>query len=191
MRLVTRQVTTAQARNLEAEGAARPATARPRVSFGPAGGYSPGQLAQAHGVNAGASTGQTVAIVDAFKDPSVTADLNTFDTQYGLPGETSTSFRVVNQAGGTNLSGIASDLGWATETTLDVQAVRGLCHKCKILLVEANSSSTADLGTAVDRAVTMGARVVSNSYGGPRGRGRSTCRRLQPSRRGDRRVQRR
>lgn len=167
MRLVTRQVTAAQAKNLEAEGVARPATARPHISFGPAGGYSPGQLAKAYGVNAGASTGQTVAVVDAFKDPSVTADLNSFDAQYGLPGETSTSFRVVNEAGGTNLSGIASDLGWATETTLDVQTVRGLCHKCKILLVEANSSSNADLGTAVDRAVAMGARVVSNSYGGP------------------------
>jgi hypothetical protein len=167
MRLVTRQVTPAVASRLEAAGLARPATVRPHVSFGPAGGYSPGQLAAAYGVNAGAATGQTVAIVDAYKDPSVTSDLNAFDTQYGLPLETSASFRVVNQAGGTDLSAIHTDVGWAGETSLDVDAARGLCHACKILLVEANSSSPADLGTAVDRAVTMGAKIVSNSYGGP------------------------
>ncbi len=40
-----------------------------------------------------------------------------------------------------------------------------MCQNCSILLVEANSSSYADLMTAVDRAVSMGANVVSNSYG--------------------------
>jgi hypothetical protein len=167
MRLVTRQVSAAVASKLEAAGVARPAAARPHAAFGPAGGYSPGQLATAYGVNAGAATAQTVAIVDAYRDPSVTADLNSFDAQYGLPAETSASFSVVNQAGGTNLSAIHTDVGWAGETSLDVDAVRGLCHRCKILLVEANSSSNSDLGTAVNRAVTMGAKIVSNSYGGP------------------------
>ena len=164
IRLVTRQVPPAMAAQLRMDGLARPAAAS-AVSSGPAGGYSPGQLAAAYGVNPAGATTQTVAIVDAFQDPSVTADLNAFDAQYGLPTETATSFKVVSQAGG-SVSGITTDVGWAGETTLDVEAVRGLCHACKIILVEANDSSNSNLGVAVDEAVSLGANIVSNSYGG-------------------------
>ena len=45
--------------------------------------------------------------------------------------------------------------------------VSAICPNCNILLVEATTASTANLGTAVNRAVTMGAKFVSNSYGGP------------------------
>lgn len=164
IRLVTRQVSSATAAKLREAGLARPAAAS-SVASGPAGGYSPGQLAAAYGVNPAAATSQTVAIVDAFQDPSVTADLDAFDAQYGLPAETSTSFKAVSQTGG-SVSGITTDVGWAGEITLDVEAVRGLCHACKILLVEANSSNNSDLGAAVDEAVSLGATIVSNSYGG-------------------------
>jgi hypothetical protein len=165
IRLVTKQVTSATAAKLRDAGVARP-TAVSSVGSGPAGGYSPGQLAAAYGVNPGAATSQTVAIVDAFQDPSVTADLDAFDAQYGLPAETSTSFKTVSESGG-SVSGITTDVGWAGEITLDVEAVRGLCHACKILLVEANSASNSDLGAAVDEAVALGATIVSNSYGSP------------------------
>jgi hypothetical protein len=165
MRLVTKQVSSTQAAQLQAEGLARPLPVK-ALADGPAGGYSPAELAKAYGVNSDTSTTQTVAIVDAYDDPTVRSDLNTFDDQYGLPHETASTFQVVNQ------DGLASPLpapnaGWAGEITLDVQAVRGLCHQCKILLVEANSDSNSDLDTAVNRAVTMGATIVSNSYGGP------------------------
>jgi hypothetical protein len=165
IRLVTRQVSSTQARQLRAAGLARPSVTS-SIASGPAGGYSPGQLAAAYGVNPAAATSQTVAIVDAYQDPSVTADLDAFDVQYGLPSETSTSFKVVSQTGG-SVSGIPTDVGWAGETTLDVEAVRGLCHGCKILLVEANTSNNSDLGAAVDEAVSLGAKIVSNSYGAP------------------------
>jgi hypothetical protein len=165
MRLVTERVPSAVAGRLQAAGLVR--TGLPSdLQAGPAGGYTPAELAAAYGLSPGAATTQTVAIVDAFNDPTVKADLNHFDTQYGLPAETSTSFRVVNQSG--NATPLPSDdAGWAGEITLDVQAVRGLCHQCKILLVEAQDSSNANLATAVNRAVAMGAKIVSNSYGGP------------------------
>jgi hypothetical protein len=146
----------------------QPAGVRPNTIQhpGPAGGYSPTDLAAMYGVNASAATTQTVAIVDAYNDPNVTSDLNAFDAQYGLPAETATSFKVVNQSG--NASPLPpNDAGWAGEITLDVQAVRGLCHKCKIILVEATSNSFANLSTGVNTAVTLGAKIVSNSYGGP------------------------
>jgi subtilase family serine protease len=165
MRLVTRQVSSAKAASLRAQGLVRPSKT---LGFGPAGGYTPKQLAAAYGINPGAKTKQTVAIVDAFGNPSVRADLNAFDHQYGLPKETAKSFKVINQ------SGLASPLpipdeGWAGEITLDVQSVRAVCHACKILLVEADTNDNVNLAKAVNQAVKRGAKIVSNSYGGPEG----------------------
>ena len=45
--------------------------------------------------------------------------------------------------------------------------VSAICPLCHILLVEANSPANTDLGTAVNAAVALGAKFVSNSYGGP------------------------
>ena len=145
MRLVRERATSAN------EDVVRARSARPALADGPAGGYTPAQLAKAYGVNvnAAAASTQTVAIVDAFDDPSVKTDLAAFDAFYGIPAETSSSFRVVNQDGNTSPLPTA-DAGWAGEITLDVQAVRGLCRRCKILLVEADSSSNDDLAAAVD-----------------------------------------
>jgi subtilase family serine protease len=79
-------------------------------------------------------------------------------------------FKKVNQSGeATPLP--SAESGWAVEISLDVETVHGVCPKCKILLVEAKSPTYADLGTAVNEAVKLGATEVSNSYGGPEGAG--------------------
>jgi subtilase family serine protease len=167
MKLVTRQVSSAKAASLRSRGLARPSKT---LGFGPAGGYTPRQLAAAYGINPGVKTKQTVAIVDAFANPSVRADLNAFDHHYGLPKETAKSFRVINQDG--HASPLPTpDEGWAGEITLDVQSVRAVCHSCKILLVEADSNNNSDLAAGVNQAVKKGAKIVSNSYGGPEGHG--------------------
>ncbi|MCW2498224.1 PKD domain-containing protein [Jatrophihabitans sp.] len=146
------------------------------LTAGPAGGYTPADLATAYGFNAAATAGstQTVGIVDAYNDPNALADLNTFDAHYGLPAETSTSFKVVGQTGSTTSLPANDTTGWSTEESLDLDAVRGVCHLCKIILVEANSSTDSDLGTSVDTAVTLGATEVSNSYGGAETPGATT-----------------
>jgi PKD domain len=141
----------------------------PSVLTGPSGfGYTPAALAGAYGyVPAQAlAKPQVVAIVDAQDNPHVKADLNTFDTNYGLATETAASFQKLNQ-NGCACNFPAFDAGWAGEISLDVQAVRGACNNCKILLVEAQSTSSADLAKAVNTAVAHGATEVSNSYGGP------------------------
>src|SRR5262249_21635908 len=61
----------------------------------------------------------------------------------------------------------AEDTGWAGEISLDLDMASAICPTCKILLVEASSADTADLGAAVNQAAKMGAAVISNSYGGP------------------------
>ncbi len=51
--------------------------------------YTPAQIRAAYGINANASrpldgTGQTIAIVDAYDDPSIFQALDAFDSQFGL-----------------------------------------------------------------------------------------------------------
>ena len=134
---------------------------------GPSGGYTPGDIATAYGfkTTAAVPAGQLVAIVDAYNNQHIQTDLATFDSQYGLKAETAASFKVVNQTGGTTLP--ANNTGWAGEEDLDVQTVRGLCNKCKIVLIEANDNSNANLDAAENEAVALGATVISNSFGGP------------------------
>ncbi|MEV4741444.1 putative Ig domain-containing protein [Streptomyces sp. NPDC049555] len=129
-------------------------------------GYGPADLRSAYALPAGAGAGATVAIIDAYDDPNAEADLATYRQQYGLPACTTAGgcFRKVDQNGGTHYP--TADSGWAGEISLDVDMVSAVCPQCRILLVEANSASMEDLGAAVNRAVAMGAKYVSNSYGG-------------------------
>jgi hypothetical protein len=138
----------------------------PAALTGKLGGFSPADLAKAYSYDRNAAKGatQTVAIVDAYDNPNALDELNKFDTQYGLPTETVTSFRKVNQTG--NPAPLpAADTGWSTEISLDVQAVRAVCALCKILLVEAAHATSGELAAAVNTAASMGATEISNSYG--------------------------
>ena len=137
-------------------------------TIGPAGGLTPGDLGSAYGLTTTGGSGQTVAVVDAYNDPNINADLQSFDTHYGLATCSTTNgcLRVVNQAGGSTPP--ADDTsGWSVEESLDVETVHSVCQGCKIILVEANSPLNADLATAENTAVSLGAGEVSNSFGEP------------------------
>jgi subtilase family serine protease len=137
-------------------------------TIGPAGGLTPGDLGTAYGLTTTGGSGQTLAIVDAYNDPDINADLQTFDKQYGLATCSTTSgcLRVLNQTGGTTPP--ANDTqGWSVEETLDVEAAHSVCQGCKIILIEANSPADADLAAAENEAVRLGAKEISNSFGGP------------------------
>jgi carboxypeptidase family protein len=132
-------------------------------------GYGPSDLQSAYDLpSSTAGNGATVAVVDAYNDPDAAADLATYRAQYGLPACTAASgcFRVVNQKGQASpLPADAGTTGWDEEESLDVDMVSAVCPHCKIILVEAKGPSIANLGTAVDAAVALGADYVSNSYG--------------------------
>jgi hypothetical protein len=141
------------------------------LAAGPTGGYTPQQIAAAYGLNvhAAAAATQTVGIVDAYQDPDALSDLDLFDRHYGIPQETAKSFSVVNQDGDASPLPADDTSGWATEVALDVEAVRSVCRRCRILLVEANSDGGSDLADSVNTAVRLGATEVSNSYGAAEG----------------------
>lgn len=139
----------------------------PKITAGPTG-YGPAQIQSAYKLGGLASGGKTVALVDAYNDPSAASDLATFRSVYGLPPCTVANgcFKQVNQNGATSpLPG--GDYGWAEEESLDLDAVSSACPDCHILLVEANSAGTSALDKAEDTAATTpGVVAVSNSWGG-------------------------
>jgi len=129
-------------------------------------GYGPGDLQSAYKLPVLGGSGSTVAIVDAYANPNAESDLAAYRTQFGLGACTTASgcFLAVNQNGTTSPMP-AGNTGWGQEIDLDIEMVSAICPQCKILLVEANSNSFADLGAAVNRAALMGATAISNSYG--------------------------
>jgi Putative Ig domain len=138
-------------------------------------GLGPSNLQSAYKLSTAGGSGATVAIVDAYDDPKAESDLATYRSQFGLPACTTANgcFKKVNQNGATSPLPTA-DSGWAGEISLDVDMVSAVCPNCKILLIEANSANGNDLYAAVDRAVTMGAKYVSNSWGGSEYSGQTT-----------------
>lgn len=130
-------------------------------------GYGPADLQSAYKLSGLSAGGRTVAIVDAYNDPTAETDLATYRTKFGLAACTTANgcFKKIDQRGGTAYP--RTNAGWAQEISLDLDMVSATCPSCKILLVEANSASFADLGTAVNKAATIaGVSAISNSYGG-------------------------
>jgi len=153
-------------------------------------GVVPQDLHTAYQLPTSASSVQTVALVDAFNDPSAEADLATYSQEFGLPACTAANgcFEQINQDGEsgnppfpksteqleTARKGSAAErkqtkeaIGWAVEISLDIETARAVCQNCHIALVEANSPSYANLETAEDAAVELGAGEISNSWAGP------------------------
>ncbi|MEU0389393.1 S53 family peptidase [Streptomyces chartreusis] len=133
-------------------------------------GYGPSDLRSAYGLTSAATSngsGRTIAIVDAYDDPNAESDLAAYRSHYGLPACTTAGgcFKKVSQTGSTTALPTA-DSGWAGEISLDLDMASAICPNCHITLVEAKSASMANLGTAVNEAVALGAKYVSNSYGG-------------------------
>jgi subtilase family serine protease len=112
-----------------------------------------------------AGAGKTIAIVDAYDDPTAEKDLRVFSSQYKLPACTTANgcFKKVNQTGGTSYPKVNS--GWALEISLDIQWAHAIAPGAKILLVEASSTSFTNLLKAEDYARAH-AQYVSNSWGG-------------------------
>lgn len=144
---------------------------------------TPADLQAAYGLTSASSSdgnGETVAIVDAYYDPNVQSDLATYRSEFSLPACGSNSsypqagcLNVYNQSG-TNLATDPSAAppqspsgdNWVPETSLDVDMVSAICPNCTIDLIEASSDYLPDFATAEDRAVSLGAKFVSNSWGG-------------------------
>ncbi len=132
-------------------------------------GYNAAQVTNAYGIDAitfrsasgaiipGNGAGETIALIEAYHDPSLAADLHVFDQANNLPDPQLT---VVNQAGAKTNS------TWASEESLDVEWAHAIAPGANILVVEARTQALTDLLSAVDTARNSpGVVVISMSWG--------------------------
>src|SRR5262249_12028743 len=97
-------------------------------------------------------------IVDAYDDPNVAGDLVQFDGAFGLPNPWFAKF---NQRGGSTPP--PANASWGPEIALDVEWAHAIAPGARILLVEADSNSNANLFAAAQPGVS----AVSMSWGSP------------------------
>jgi subtilase family serine protease len=129
------------------------------------GPYTPAQIRQAYGFDKLAldGAGQTIAIIDAFDDPTLWQDLQKFDQWFGLPDP---SLTIAKQIDGSGQAPKFNSL-YATEIALDVEWAHAIAPAAKILLCEAHDGNDSNLFAMVDFARTFqGVSVVSMSWGG-------------------------
>jgi len=130
--------------------------------------YGPDQFQTAYNeqplFNSGITgAGQTIVIVDSFGSPTIKADLGVFDAQYNLPAPP--SFKIIQPAGAvppfdpTDANG---DVGWAGETTLDVEWAHSMAPGANILLVETPVDETE--GTAGMPQIVQAENYVINHH---------------------------
>jgi subtilase family serine protease len=125
--------------------------------------YSPAQFAKAYRLDDLAAggidgSGQTIAIVDSFGSPTIRKDLHRFDQTFGVSNPSGVpldpaiaqdpKLTIIQPAGHVPaFTSHNSDMvGWAEETTLDVEWAHVMAPKANILLVETPTSETE--GTA-------------------------------------------
>ena len=166
-------------------GRARPAVPSPKTGEL---GLRPQDLHSVYSLPTSAPGEQTIAIVDAYNDPRAEADLKTYSEEFGLPLCTAGNgcFSQVSQKNGKALpfpktvkeleeakaspseatkEEAEEAAGWGTEISLDIESAHATCQNCKIVLVEADTPANEDLIAAELRAESLGATVISNSWG--------------------------
>jgi subtilase family serine protease len=130
--------------------------------------YDPAQFQTAYNeqplFNAGITgQGQTIVIVDSFGSPTIRADLAAFDAEFSLPAPP--SLKIIQPAGAvpaydpTDANG---DVGWAGETTLDVEWAHAMAPGASILLVETPVAETE--GTAGLPQIVKAENYVINHH---------------------------
>jgi Subtilase family len=136
----------------------------------PIGGKTPANLRDAYKVTATGSPSTIIALVDAFGYTNAESDLGVYRAQWGLPPCTTANgcFKKLNQKG-QQKKYPAQNIGWAQESALDLDMASAMCPNCQLWLVEANDNSNNNLAAAVNTAASLGAHVISNSYGSGEG----------------------
>ena len=137
--------------------------------------YTPVQYRQAYDLNglysAGVTgRGRTIVIVDSFGSPTIGHDIHVFDQQFGFPDPDLQIF----QAGRIPPFNPADtvQVGWADETTLDVEYAHSIAPGARIVLVETPVAETEgvtgfpEMMQAEKSLIDLGiGDVISQSFG--------------------------
>src|SRR5208282_2591978 len=112
---------------------------------------------------------QTIALIDAYGYAKAEEDLAKYRERYGLEPCTTANgcFKKVNEVSKEEDYPPEGE-GWELEQALDIDMASAACPHCHIVLVEAASNYSSDLGSAANIAAEkLGATTISNSYGLP------------------------
>lgn len=132
-------------------------------------GYGPSDLQSAYNLDVSTSVQATIGIAAAYGYANIETDLAAYRSQFGLPACTIASgcLTVLNQEGQTSPLPAAPPANddWTQETALDMDMASTGCPSCKILVIQADNDTGGGLLTVNNVAATMGATVMSNSWG--------------------------
>ena len=140
----------------------------PATRFPSGYGYGPAQLQSAYVLTAASAvegSRRTVALVDAYDDPTAVSDLAVYRAAAGLAPAVVSKVDQNGAASPLPREAPASD-DWTLEESLDLDMVSAICPRCGIVLVEADD----DTGTGLYSAQNTAARhagYISDSWGGP------------------------
>ena len=130
--------------------------------------YTPSDIDAAYGVDAlhaegTTGTGETIVIVDSYGSPTVQHDLDRFSDTFGLPR---TTVQIIHPNGTPtfNNSVNGSPVGWAEETSLDVQWAHAIAPNAHIVLVAANPAETE--GVQGFPGIFLGEQMAINQFPG-------------------------
>jgi hypothetical protein len=137
---------------------------RPLCSPSSSCGWTATQIETAYGVTSalGSGSGTNVALIESGDLANASSDLATYRNQYGLGTANLTKYNENGQQ--SNYPPSCEDYGWCLETDLDLDMVSATCPKCNIFLMEAGGQ-ISDLEAAEATAVSLGATILSNSWG--------------------------
>jgi subtilase family serine protease len=157
--------------------AAPPTTAQCETQFKIAC-YQPFQLQQAYGLpklyaKSIDGAGQTIVIVDEYGSPTIRQDLGAFDRAFHIPAPP--PLTIIQPAGRVPpYRPTGTRIGWAFETSLDVEYAHLVAPAAKILLVEVPRTEPGSTGgwPAIVQAEEYVVRhhlgeVISQSFGSP------------------------
>jgi hypothetical protein len=138
-------------------------------------GFSPTDLQAAYDIPASISGHPTIALIDAYGDTALESDLATYRAAFNLP-ECSIAngcLKIVNTDGNPSpLPGAPpGDDDWTVETSLDVDMASAACPSCNLVVIQAQDDQGNGLELAQATAASLGASVISNSWGGPEKQG--------------------
>ena len=114
--------------------------------------------------------GETIVIVDSFGSPTIRSDLQTFDAEFGFPNPKLTidQFGRIPAFDPTN----STMVGWAVETSLDVEYAHSIAPDANIVLAETSvaeaegTSGFPQMMSAEESLINHGVGdVISQSFG--------------------------
>jgi len=132
--------------------------------------YNPAQIQRAYSLRALYSRGitgrgATIVIIDPYGSPTIARDLRTFDRIEGVRNPP--SLRIIRPVGKVPAfdANNANMVGWASETTLDVEWAHAIAPGARILLVETPGGGKT--GTvSMDQIVKAEKYVIKHHLGG-------------------------